>query len=360
MRLSGTFSLFVVACCSTLGCADAAPEESDTESCPGTDGAVEGDGTALTSLAAGLAGTCATVNDGTLLCWGDSTRTMTPTPVPEMGSVTAVAVGISETCVIRANGGVLCQSSFESEPRFVPGLCDATALMIGSDSKCAVVSDGSVRCWGGLNESVFGKSSSKRAVAVPGVTDAIQIAAGRSGYTCALIADGTVTCWGGGPRGGDRPGILPTAVPEISGAVALAGSEGAESEMCAVLEDGSVTCWTRAFAPEPVAALDGLGSLAMAMSHGCGLLGDGSVRCWGSNMSGQLGNGTNDDSETPVAVEGLSGVTEVVVQSLDSTIGRSCALLDDGTARCWGNNQHGALGDGGYLDSNTPVEVGFP
>jgi alpha-tubulin suppressor-like RCC1 family protein len=360
MRLSGTCGLLVVACCSTLGCADAAPERSDSESCPGTDGAVEGDGTALTSVAAGLAGTCATVNDGTLLCWGDSVRSGTPTPVPEMGSVTAVAVGISQTCVIRTNGGVLCESSFDSEPTFVPGLCDATALMVGRDSKCAVASDGGVRCWGGLNETVFGKRSSTRAVAVPDVADAVALAAGAFGYTCALIADGSVTCWGGGPRGADRPGILPAPVPEISGAVALAGSDGVGNEMCAVLEDGSVTCWTHALAGEPVAGLEDAVSVAVAMSHGCAVLADGSVRCWGNNMSGQLGDGTNDDSETPVVVEGLSDVSQIVVQSLDSTMGRSCALLADGTARCWGSNQDGALGDGGYLDSNTPVEVSFP
>jgi hypothetical protein len=41
-------------------------------------------------------------------------------------------------------------------------------------------------------------------------------------------------------------------------------------------------------------------------------------------------------------------------------IGRSCALLDDGSARCWGSNTDGSLGHGVLTDSNTPVPVSIP
>jgi alpha-tubulin suppressor-like RCC1 family protein len=130
--------------------------------------------------------------------------------------------------------------------------------------------------------------------------------------------------------------------------------------MCAILEDGSVTCWSHAIAPAPVPSIEGAISLAHGPSHDCVALVDGSVRCWGQNMNGQLGNGTNENSESPVLVEGLSGVTQVAVNGLDSSSGHSCALLDDGSARCWGTNFHGQLGNGELLDSNTPVEVLFP
>jgi alpha-tubulin suppressor-like RCC1 family protein len=239
-------------------------------------------------------------------------------------------------------------------------LCEATALAVGTTTRCAVVSDGSVRCWGGLQESVFGKQSSRTPVAVPDVAEATAVVAGASGYACALIVDGSVTCWGGGPRQGDRPGIQPTPVPEITGAIALSGSESLGPDLCALLADGTVTCWSHAAAPTPLPEIEGVVSFAHSLSHACAALDDGSVRCWGRNQTGQLGNGTAEDSDSPVTVEGLSGATAVAVGALDSTIGQSCALLDDGTARCWGSNFRGQLGDGTTADSSTPVEVRFP
>src|SRR5438445_7369645 len=78
----------------------------------------------------------------------------------------------------------------------------------------------------------------------------------------------------------------------------------------------------------------------------------GTVSAWGGNFVGQLGNGTNTDSNTPVEVSGLSGVTAIAAGII-----HSLALKTDGTVWGWGNNANGQLGNGTNTNSNTPVQV---
>jgi len=91
-------------------------------------------------------------------------------------------------------------------------------------------------------------------------------------------------------------------------------------------------------------------SVSARRHFACATLGDGTARCWGFNYNGQLGDGTTIDRLTPVAVTGLTGAYAVVAG--DS---HACALLGDGTVRCWGLNENGQLGDGSTSNSSTPV-----
>jgi len=79
---------------------------------------------------------------------------------------------------------------------------------------------------------------------------------------------------------------------------------------------------------------------------------DGTVRAWGRNIYGELGDGTDNDSNVPVEVSGPTGVIAVSAGSV-----HSLALKSDGTVWAWGFNGQGQLGDGTNNDSNTPVAV---
>jgi len=83
---------------------------------------------------------------------------------------------------------------------------------------------------------------------------------------------------------------------------------------------------------------------------------NGTVRCWGDNTYGQIGNGAYGPAvTTPTAVSSLSNVREIVAGAY-----HVCALLEDTTVRCWGYNFYGQLGDGTTNNSATPVVVSNP
>jgi hypothetical protein len=155
----------------------------------------------------------------------------------------------------------------------------------------------------------------------------------------------------------------PVAVSGLSNAVAITAGT---FHTCAVLSDGTARCWgnnhygqlgdgtlTTRLTPVAVSGLSNAVAIAAAgIYHTCAVLSDGTARCWGYNGDGQLGDGTTTWRPTPVAVSGLSNAVAIALGSL-----HTCALLSDGTARCWGINTTGQLGDGTTTERHTPVAV---
>ena len=136
---------------------------------------------------------------------------------------------------------------------------------------------------------------------------------------------------------------------------------------CALTRDSEVWCSGRGFSgqlgdgamessdlpvqarlPRPVTAIEAGGDSS------CAITDDGGVWCWGANEYGQLGIGTMVDTGVPTRLD-LPGRAVSVAFGTDW---HACALLDDGSARCWGHNDFGQLGDGGDIDAQPdPVRV---
>ena len=137
------------------------------------------------------------------------------------------------------------------------------------------------------------------------------------------------------------------------------------SHTCAIV-DGRVYCWGLGFSGQlgygntanvgddeaagASGAVDlGAGRTATAISagdfHTCALLDDGSVRCWGFGANGRLGYGntqTIGDDETPAS----AGAVNLGGQATAISAGGShtCAVLVGGSVRCWGFGPDGRLG----------------
>jgi len=106
--------------------------------------------------------------------------------------------------------------------------------------------------------------------------------------------------------------------------------------------------------------------IAAGSRHTCLIASDNHGYCFGRGQSGELGNGTNLDSSVPVAVDRsgvLSGLTLKSISVSSSTSGalsHSCAIASDDRLYCWGAGLSGQLGNGANVNSNTPVQVNLP
>ena len=97
-------------------------------------------------------------------------------------------------------------------------------------------------------------------------------------------------------------------------------------------------------------------SLSVGSYHTCAVTTGGQAYCWGDNIWGQLGNTSGAFWQTtPIAVSTGAGLT--ATRSISAGDDNTCAVSTGGQAYCWGQNFYGEIGDGTNTASNTPVAV---
>lgn len=117
-------------------------------------------------------------------------------------------------------------------------------------------------------------------------------------------------------------------------------------------ELGTGTFGGEALEPKMINGLDGIVAVLAGGRHSVALKKDGTVLTWGFNASGQLGDGTTQNSPAPFKVAGVSNVKAIATGS-----GHVVALKHDGTVWAWGGNHSGQVGNGDYQDCMTPTQV---
>ena len=286
--------------------------------------------------------TCA-ATDGDLLCWGDGS-------------------GISFGADTVRQSGVPVQGARLPSP--------VVQVAAGVQHACALEQNGGVQCWGSGFSGQLGNGSSEGAatpVQVSGLARGGTQLVGGDYHMCVLTDTGRVLCWGSNRDGqlgiGDA---AEAATPETPAGLEedVAAIYASRSGACALLTDGAASCWgnnwdgqvgdgsmENRFTPTPVSLLDAPATeLAMGNSHTCALLEDGTVQCWGDNSVGQLGDGTTTSALTrTVTVQGLP----VPITALSAGGSRTCAIVENGGLWCWGGNRRGELGTGTAAISST-------
>ncbi|MFZ5856178.1 MAG: DNRLRE domain-containing protein [Chloroflexota bacterium] len=254
-----------------------------------------------------------------------------------------------------------------------PYLSNIQAIDLGGYHTCALTTSGGVKCWGDNSDGQLGDGTTIGSLIPVDVfkltSGVLAVSAGRY-YTCALNSKGGVKCWGANWFGqlGDDTHLFrrtPVDVSGLSSGVIEISAGG--SHTCALTDTGGVKCWGWNLSgqlgdgttidhntPGDVSGLtSGAIAISAGSSHTCVLMDVGGVKCWGGNSGGQLGDGTTIGSLIPVDVSGLGGE----VQAISAGGGHTCALTDTGGVKCWGENDFGQLGDGTYTSRKTPVDV---
>ena len=192
-------------------------------------------------------------------------------------------------------------------------------------------------------------------------------------YTCALKNKKNVNCWGRNNVGQLGDGTttsrsIPTSINVGNGRTVTQLALGLHHS-CAVLNGGDIKCWgwnndgqlgdgttTSRSLPTSINVGNGrtVTQLALGRYHSCAVLNGGDIKCWGNNSSGHLGDGTTTSRSIPTSINVGNGRT---VTQLALGWCHSCALLDGGDIKCWGRNVDGQLGDGTTTSRSLPTSV---
>lgn len=324
--------------------------------------------------------TCSISTSRTVYCWGNGgtgSSSLTPIAVTGLSSQTKkVSMGNGTYCALSLGGQVRCWQ-FGQTASLRAGLESGVIdIAVGPGALCGAFASGELKCSGYGAEGAIGATNSSLFVPLttlanpPAGLNAV-FAGPSASHLCATSSLGTAKCWGAaslkqlgaGPERERYP--VAAAVTWPHGVISSLRTESAST--CAVNSSGEARCWgantwaqlgdgsyAHRWLPGPAVAfglpvrhVDG------GLNHSCGVSQSGIVKCWGLNNMGVLGDGTQIDRTTPVAIAGgVTGFADVAVGNYHSCALRSTAVY------CWGSGGNvGALGSATVQQSNVPVQV---
>ncbi len=332
--------------------------DTDTEPDNGTSPSNSAANTGLKMLALAGGHTCAIKNrDGSLWCWGLNSN-------GQLGDLTT-----NDTSSFRG---------ISSE--------DWISVALGDKHSCGILADNKIMCWGINLSGQLGNGStaqSSEPLDITPDTDWLLVDTGTN-HTCAIRDDRSLWCWGDNSRSqlgdgniadpGDLDGNNLTLPKQIGTQTDWTAISLGDEFSCGIRTisdtDKRIYCWgdnsdgqlgQDPLSLDPVSAplqesssLADWDNLATGYNHSCAIKQDQTLHCWGDNQYGQLGQGTTSDSFIPLPISAGGGNlwTDVATGN-----GHTCGIKDDATLWCWGNNAIGQLGVGNTSHLATPTQI---
>ncbi len=352
-----------------------------------------GTGRSAVALDAGDDDSSALLDNGSVKCWGDNSHG---------------ELGYGDT----ADRGSGPNQMADNLPAIALGTGrTAVAIASGSFFNSALLDNGAVKCWGQNNHGQLGLGDTNdrgdNANEMGDNLPTVDLGTGRTAtaitagtdFTCALLDNARLKCWGRNADGqlglgdtatrGDNANEMGDNLPTVdlgTGRTATAITAGG-FHTCAVLDNGALKCWGANFGGQlglgdttkrgdnpgemgdNLPAVDlGTGRTASAVSAGndftCARLDSGALKCWGDNGIGQLGLGdttTRGDNpgEMGDSLPAINLGTGRTAIGVSAGLANGCARLDNGTVKCWGDNPDGELGLGDTTTrGDNPGEMG--
>lgn len=365
------------------------------------------------AVSVGMYHVCAVLSQGTSHCWGwnifgqlgrlptGGILQVASKPVDAAFSndtVWGMATGELNTCALDPKGRIKCAgddgygqlgngpgNQSASTPGFVGGAANAfgpvnlgAAVSGGSDHSCVLNDRGAglvTECAGGNSSGQLGQNNTVNRNTLQSTVNvadgspgplATQTVAGER-HSCSLSFDGSVHCWGANDRGqvradgGASTAISPYPIPvqgvsDFEAKVYPIQITSGAAHLCALLSNGAVKCWggndkgqigngasaaTGGVVPTLVNLPTGALWINAGTNNTCALLQNGLVRCWGENISCSL-SGTGSVcppfEASPVQVAGVSGLLQIAPGKA-----HNCALKANGSVHCWGSDAKGQL-----------------
>jgi len=349
------------------------------------------------SVSAGGSHTIALKADGTLWAWGlntygqlgDSTNTDRNAPV-QVGSENewvSASAAYEHTLAIKSNGTLWAWGRNPFGQLGDGTTTDRNApVQIWSDNKWTSVSggmyhtgalkaDGTLWTWGFNEYGQLGDGTDTNMnapVHVGSDNNWVSISAGAF-HTIAQKSDGTLWAWGYNVNfelGNCGPNDNKDTPVQVGSENEWVSFSSGYDHAIALKSDGTLWAWgynyfgqlgdgTNDWSSCPAVQIDDADnkwvSVAAGYSHTLARKADGTLWAWGARSLGQLGNGTDNDTNVPIRVGNEKKWVSVAVSA---GAYHTVALQSDGTLWAWGWNLYGQLGDGTNIDNNVPVQVG--